>query len=255
MSSNTGSSPGADKMHQGVHPLIETNSYTLREAAEACGVSVDTIKRRRKDGEFPSASQVDRAWRIPSAELAKVATEAGWSLTLSDAVAPVHAPGNTSGNALVDAPRQAPVRAQVQIVELEAAAAHREELHSAEMARTLDDLQRITNERDRARSDLEHERTRLDALAAETEKERAARHTAEVNTARAEGEAEALRGHVSDLTEDRDRLSADLTETRETASQKTESLEGAIIDLRDDRERAVAALGRWSRRRYEKTLD
>ena len=41
------------------------------EAAEACGVSIDTIKRRLKAGNFPHARQVglDRTWVIPTRDL------------------------------------------------------------------------------------------------------------------------------------------------------------------------------------------
>ena len=41
------------------------------EAAEACDVSIDTIKRRLKSGAFPHARQVglDRSWVIPVRDL------------------------------------------------------------------------------------------------------------------------------------------------------------------------------------------
>ena len=41
------------------------------EAADACNVSVDTIKRRIKAGAFPRARQVglDRSWVIPVSDL------------------------------------------------------------------------------------------------------------------------------------------------------------------------------------------
>ena len=41
------------------------------QAAELCGVSIDTIKRRLRDGWFPNAwrSGVDRRWSIPLRDL------------------------------------------------------------------------------------------------------------------------------------------------------------------------------------------
>lgn len=54
---------------------------TFNEAAEAAGVSRDTIKRRHRAGAFPGAERDDRgAWRVPTAEL----IAAGFTL---------HAPG------------------------------------------------------------------------------------------------------------------------------------------------------------------
>lgn len=44
--------------------------FTQREAAEACGISIETIKRRRTAGAFPGAEADDRGvWRIPLADL------------------------------------------------------------------------------------------------------------------------------------------------------------------------------------------
>lgn len=44
--------------------------FTLTEAAEACGVSRDTIKRRRAAGRFPNAAKdAQGAWRIPVGDL------------------------------------------------------------------------------------------------------------------------------------------------------------------------------------------
>lgn len=48
-------------------------TFTMSEAAELCGVSVDTIKRRRRDGVFPRATRRDGtttgAWVIPVGDL------------------------------------------------------------------------------------------------------------------------------------------------------------------------------------------
>jgi hypothetical protein len=43
--------------------------FTIAQAAEACGVSRDTIKRRRAAGAFPNAEQDGGAWLIPLADL------------------------------------------------------------------------------------------------------------------------------------------------------------------------------------------
>ena len=48
-----------------------TGELSRAEAADACNVSVDTIKRRIKAGAFPRARQVglDRSWVIPVSDL------------------------------------------------------------------------------------------------------------------------------------------------------------------------------------------
>src|SRR5690606_31986455 len=46
--------------------------FTQQEAAELAGKSLDTIKRRRKDGKLPNARQRDdvhRTWEIPYSDL------------------------------------------------------------------------------------------------------------------------------------------------------------------------------------------
>jgi len=44
--------------------------FTQREAAEACQVHIDTIKRRRRSGDFPNARQDDQdIWLISRADL------------------------------------------------------------------------------------------------------------------------------------------------------------------------------------------
>lgn len=44
--------------------------FTFREAAHACGVSRDTIKRRHRLGQFPRAAQDEHGvWQIPAADL------------------------------------------------------------------------------------------------------------------------------------------------------------------------------------------
>ncbi|MGY2084858.1 helix-turn-helix domain-containing protein [Blastococcus sp. SYSU DS0539] len=52
--------------------------FTLKEAAEACGVSRDTVKRRLADGQFPGAVKDDGesgAWRIPLVDLVQAGLE------------------------------------------------------------------------------------------------------------------------------------------------------------------------------------
>lgn len=41
----------------------------LREAADRCGVSVNTIRKRQRDGRLPNAIVDEQGWRIPITDL------------------------------------------------------------------------------------------------------------------------------------------------------------------------------------------
>lgn len=50
--------------------MTDRPAWTLARAADECGVSRDTIKRRRASGAFPNAYQAERgAWMIPITDL------------------------------------------------------------------------------------------------------------------------------------------------------------------------------------------
>jgi excisionase family DNA binding protein len=52
--------------------LVGPGWFSIREAAERCGVSADTVRRALRAGRFPSAAQLsdgDRGWRISIADL------------------------------------------------------------------------------------------------------------------------------------------------------------------------------------------
>lgn len=50
--------------------MAERPSFTLTEAAERCGVSISTMKRRQAQGDFPNAwKDSRRRWRVPVPDL------------------------------------------------------------------------------------------------------------------------------------------------------------------------------------------
>lgn len=51
--------------------------FTIAQAAEACGVSRDTIKRRRAAGAFPNAVLEGGAWAVPLADLLAAGLQPG----------------------------------------------------------------------------------------------------------------------------------------------------------------------------------
>ena len=51
-------------------PVLTRPVFTLKDAAQRCGVSFSTIRRRREDGNFPNAYKTsDGEWRVPVEDL------------------------------------------------------------------------------------------------------------------------------------------------------------------------------------------
>lgn len=217
-------------------PLGKANSFTHREAAQACGVSVDTIKRRQKDGSFPGAEQVDRMWRIPSAELAKVAADSGWSLVLPGAE-PKQTPKQSAraAHAAAEASAWADIaRLEAELAAERQSAADRveaqESLHTLELAGAEKDLKRTTAERDQARSDVEQYRTQVEQLRMQV---------SELETANAVAEALA--------TERAEQLEKAENQIQVHMQEKADALARA--------DAATDAHGWFSRRKFRKALE
>ena len=236
---STTPSHGADALGQ---PSVQSpgarmgQTWTMREAADVCGVSLDTIKRRRRDGLFPGVAKVDGAWRIPSAELAKVAADEGWSIVLPDAL-----PGAEHDAGGVQVEAAAPdVHGAVRVAELEARLVHVHELHGAELAakdeghageldRVQTDLDRVTADRDRQRSDVDHLRAELDRVKAE-----------KVELEKTAAVAEALAAERAEM----------LAKVELQAEDAVVRADGVAAE----RDRAVSLLGWMGRNKYRKAL-
>ena len=109
-----------------------TASLTLSEAASACGVHRNTIRRRLDQGHFPNAFRDARGWRVPAADL----EAAGLSPKKLDAVGEPSVDGDVQSlRREVDGLRQL-------VVELEKRADLAEAI-AAERQRRIDDL-RVT---------------------------------------------------------------------------------------------------------------
>lgn len=209
-------------------------SFTIREAAVACGVSDDTIRRRLADDRFPGADQqkgrTGLEWRIPAADLAHVADAEGWDLDLAEAK-------DQHSDPLLD-------RYEKLLVQ------HAQ----AEAKRQLADgqLERLTRERDQARSDLEHERAELQRLINELAE-------SEKSTAIAEARTEELRAQLfnqgAELAEERQLRRTSDEESRERQELLHAELAAASAShaaTLTKVQQARDAMGWWSRRRYER---
>jgi chromosome segregation ATPase len=209
-------------------------SFTIREAAVACGVSDDTIRRRLADDRFPHAEQhkgrTGLEWRIPASDLAQLAEAEGWDLDLAEAK-------DQQPDHLLD-------RYERLLVQ------HAE----ADAKRQLADgqVEQLTRERDQARSDLEHERAELRRLTSDL-------NEAERSTAIAEARTEELRAQLfvrsAELDEERQLRRADdkaFQERRELFNAELAAASAAHAASLAEMQQARDAMGWWSRRRYEK---
>ena len=207
-------------------------SYTLAEVADLLGKSRRTISRWLKAGKFPNATlqagtQGDQ-WAIPADDVTALDPRQG--TTSQDrqdtTLSPVTSHDKT-GATLSD------LVSQVTTLSL--------------------DLGQAQGERDALTQKVDESARIIAQLTADLEQERTTRHRVEVDAANTAGERDALKSRVLDLTDQRDQLSTDLSETRENAHQEAESLRSEVVDLRDDRDRALTSMGRWSRRKYDRT--
>lgn len=198
------------------------NSADLLEidlAAEAFGVSRETLLRRLNGGGLPEAVKRDGCWTVPSNALAAIAEREGWPLDLTGDDCPRAATVPAYLDRYIN--ESMTTNAAVVLAKTQATAARAE---ARDLARRL---RQLTDE-------LESERADREQVAAELSK--AARGVAvlERDHAVAEARADELRRQL-----DQERVERSL-------------LSGRIGVVEADREEAVAAMGWLSRRRYHR---
>ena len=227
--------------------LDATNSYTIREAATLCDVSVDTIKRRLHDERFPNAEQTKgrtgNEWRIPSDELGDVAKAEGWNIDLATAL-PQHEPQ-----------QEAPAL-QGLVEQAIADAAGRAEAE-AKLEHSQSEIDRLTKSLERAESDVEHWRTehgqterdlvdanaRLDELRGQLERaENLHAESAQERDSLDQQHRELQKMSAESLSAASAELDAVKTEHQATVGERDE--------LTDKLARAEASMGWWTRRKY-----
>ena len=229
--------------------LDATNSYTIREAATLCDVSVDTIKRRLQDNRFPMAEQTKgrtgNEWRIPSDELGDVAKAEGWNIDLAAAL-PQH-----------ETQQEAPAL-QDFVDQAIADAAGRAEAE-AKLEHSQGEIDRLTKSLERAESDVEHWRTehgqterdlvdanaRLDELRGQLEKaENLRTESAQERDSLDQKYLELQKESAEALSDASDKLDAAQTEHQVTVGER----DGLIAKLAE----AESSMGWWARRKYQR---
>lgn len=226
-------------------PASPVQTIGIKEAATAFGVSVDTVRRRIKDGKLPEADLIEgkygETYELPMGDLLAIAEREGWVLDLTD--------GSAQGSPSAAHTQDAPL---ADLVERVIAAETSAETTAMQLAQT-------EKERDQARSDLEQERTerqRLETDLIELDKAKAVAETRtdEVRT-QLQGEQARVAEHQAQLTEASElaaeRAAAHAEELVSMGDRATE-MERLASERLSEVAKLKESMGWWSRRRYEK---
>lgn len=211
--------------------------YGLAEASQVLGVSVDTLRNRIKSGQLPEATMNGRSYEIPVGDLGAIAEREGWNLTL-----PTTSPMTPVGDVVGISEKLADARGDLRVAEVE-----------LERLRTdaSKDLRRI----EQLSSDIEQR---------ESEIRRLGHDAAELDKAKAVAEArtDEIRRQLLETTEESrrriERLSAELSDAQNHATAveaQRLAAEAQAAEAAAQRDQARAAMGWWSRRRFEKRLE
>lgn len=199
------------------------NSVELLEidhAAEAFGVSPETLLRRLDGGGLPEAVRHNGSWTVPSEALPDIAQREGWPLDLT-------ADGDQARLAAIPEHLDRYINetmaahAAVVLAKTQATAARAEALDLGKEVRRLSD-------------DLDAERAERERMAAALTEAEKSQAVLERDKAVAEARADEVRKQI-----DQERLERSLLSAR-------------LSDLEADREDALASMSWWSRRRYER---
>lgn len=241
----------------------------IKDVAAVFDVSVDTLRRRIRDGKLPEARLVagkyGDTYELPMGDLSAVAEREGWVLDLSAAAAHGNTPLQPGASTL-------PGDYIDRLVAAETAA-----------ETTRQQLQQLEKERNRARSDLEHEqseRLRLESeLAAEStasavlrqqlaDKQEEAQRTgleleaANSRAASLEQESAVANARVAEIRAELEHersTSEDLRQAGKLLAEDVTSLAGERRALEHELQRTdqlatqlKESMGWWSRRRFDR---
>ena len=229
-----------------------STSYSVRDAADICGVSTDTIKRRLANNRFPSAEQqagrTGPEWRIPANELAQVAEADGWTLHLAAAELsqePQH--------------EQQQAESTFELIERIQAETAARATATAKLEQSEGKAAQLEASLKQARTDVEHWRAEHDRRTQELSESDKAKNVAEALANERKNELE--RGR-SELVEHQAQLETERELAAETAAthaaelvsmgDRATELEKLAAERLSEAEKLKESMGWWSRRRFEK---
>ncbi len=120
-------------------PLLTRPVFTLKDAAQRCGVSFSTIRRRREEGSFPNAYKTtDGEWRVPVEDLLAVGLNPASEPQPNESVQAVHKEDLLSSLEVAELRRELDrAHARIEVEQAHRAAAERV---AEERERSLQDL-------------------------------------------------------------------------------------------------------------------
>lgn len=225
-------------------PEQTLSTIGLNGAAEAFGISVDTLRRRIKSEKLPEAAltqgKFGDTYELPMADLAQIAEREGWILDLTNLDAqssPSAAHGQSINFELIEQLTEAKVEAQ-------SSTRHAEELERKN--------QQLT-------SDLENERKALNEVTEELIESDKAKAVAEARV-------DELRKQVDQAAQERDSLGQSMRELEESSAKSLSALSDDADSAKSDAEKLVGernelaaklaeaegSMGWWTRRKYGK---
>ncbi len=231
-------------------PAQTLGTIGLNDAAEAFGISVDTLRRRIKKEKLPEAvlaqGKFGETYELPMADLVQIAEREGWTLDLN-ALDAESSPAAAHMQSIVD------FDVVEQLADAKASALSSSR-HVEELDRKLIQTQ----------NDLEHETTAHHQTASELTEVSKAKAVAEARVEELRQRAEQAEKLRAEVVQERDSLGLEHRELQKVSAESISALSSdlevaqndvtATVGERDELSRkleaAEASMGWWTRRKY-----
>ena len=227
---------------------LPQSAYSIQEAAALIGKSDQTVRKYIKDDRFPNVSMVpgDKGdeYSIPAADLGALIAAKGLIINLDQSYDQSETPPIELVSDLIDA---------------------REKIGhlTGQVENLTSDRDRVSRERDQARSDLEHERTGHEQTSTQLTESDKAKAVAEARVEELRTQLEKAENQSAQTAQERDSLGDKYSETEKSLSVASADLEtarndvdqavGERYELTKRLEAAEASMGWWTRRKYGKS--
>ena len=241
----------ADTNQPTASPEQTLGTIGLNDAADAFGISVDTLRRRIKKEQLPEAEltqgKFGDTYELPMAALAQIAERESWVLDLNalhaQSIPPAAHPQETVNAELIEQLVDAKTSAETSARQLNET--------TKKLDQTTNDLETANAEVDRLAQQIVDLEKNVAVAEARTEEVRQRAEIAEKGSAQAAQERDSLDLQHRELQKtSAESLSAASTEL-ETARAGIDKAVGERDELTKKLEAAEASMGWWTRRKYK----
>ena len=243
----------ADTNQPTASPQQTLGTIGLNDAADAFGVSVDTLRRRIKKEQLPEAEltqgKFGDTYELPMAALAQIAARESWVLDLNilDAQSSPSAahPQETINADLIEQLVEAKTSAETSSRQLDET--------TRKLDQTTNDLETTNAEVDRLAQQVVNLEKNVAVADARTEEIRNRAEIAEQASAKAAQERDSLDQQHRELQESTAESISDLSTKLEGARSEASATAGERDELTKKLDEAEASMGWWTRRRYRRS--